>query len=637
MSASTSTISLRFLSMSQSTWGIHRCPRVLRRSPLLPDFSPATSCLQNVTGGHLREPTLSSSLSPVVSIRSSSPESLPMRGWSPRRDRVPASALALSSLKTPAPVRMVNSIVSHSRRYSLGSVACARPMRSSPHLPRGEKTSLEENTLPKTENRFFPAAGAASAAVVDPARRTTHPNLILAICCMSLLIVGMDVTIVNVALPAIQKDLHARLAGLQWILDAYTLVVASFLMLAGSMSDRFGRRRVFQIGLAVFTIGSMLCSRAGTIEQLIGFRALQGFGASMLNPVALSIIANAFPEPKARARAVGIWGAVAGISLGIGPLIGGALTETIGWRSIFWVNVPIGVIAALLAARFVPESKAPRARAFDPVGQAMVLTGLATLTWGVIEGPHAGWGSALILGLFVTAAVAFLAFALYELRRRDPLLDLRFFHSVPFSSATLLALSAFSSFSGFLFLNALYLQQVRGFSAFHTGLFTLPLAVTMIVTAPWSGWLVGSYGTRPPLLASGAGLLLSSLMLTGLSQQTSVGWLLAAYALFGVGLGMVNPAISNSAVDGMPLSQAGVAAAIASTSRQVGAAIGVAVSGSVVAVSHARGTDFTTATHAIWWVMTACGAAVFLLGFAANTSWALASTGRVMHLLEGTQ
>jgi hypothetical protein len=215
----------------------------------------------------------------------------------------------------------------------------------------------------------------------------------------------------------------------------------------------------------------------------------------------------------------------------------------------------------------------------------------------------------LILGLFVTAAMAFLAFALYEPRRRDPLLDLRFFHSVPFSSATVLALCAFSSFSGFLFLNALYLQQVRGFSAFHTGLFTLPLAVTMIVSAPWSGWLVGSYGTRPPLLASGAGLLLSSLMLTGLSPQ-------------------------NSAVDGMPLSQAGVAAAIASTSRQVGAAIGVAVSGSVVAVSHARGTDFTTATHAIWWVMTACGAAVLVLGFASNTAWARGSTERVVHLFE---
>jgi MFS family permease len=240
----------------------------------------------------------------------------------------------------------------------------------------------------------------------------------------------------------------------------------------------------------------------------------------------------------------------------------------------------------------------------------------------------------LILSLFVTAAVAFLIFVLYEPRRRDPLLDLRFFHSVPFSSATVLALSAFSCFSGFLFLNALYLQQVRGFSAFHTGLFTVPLAVTMIVCAPWSGRLVGSYGTRLPLLASGAGFLVSTLMLTGLNQQTSVGWLLAVYALFGVGLGMVNPAITNSAVAGMPLSQAGVAAAIASTSRQVGAALGVAVSGTVVAMSHARGTDFTTATHAIWWVMTVCGVVVLVLGIASNTAWARGSTERIAHLLE---
>jgi EmrB/QacA subfamily drug resistance transporter len=473
-----------------------------------------------------------------------------------------------------------------------------------------------------------------SEAVVHSPQQAVRPNLILAICCLSLLIVGMDVTIVNVALPAIQKDLHARLAGLQWILDAYTLVVASFLMLAGSMSDRFGRRRIFQIGLAVFTIGSLLCSQSGTIGQLIGFRALQGFGASMLNPVALSIIANAFQEPKARARAVGVWGAVAGLSLAIGPLIGGALTEAVGWRSIFWINVPIGIVAALLAARFVPESKAVRARAFDPAGQALVLIGLSTLTWGVIEGPHAGWGSRLILGLFTTAAGAAIAFVLYEPRRRDPLLDLRFFRSVPFSSATMVALCAFLCFAGFVFLNALYLQQVRGYSAFQSGLFTLPLAVTMMVCAPWSGRLVASYGPRPSLVAAGAGMLVSTLILTRLAPQTPAGWLLAAYALFGVGLGMVNPAITNSAVAGMPLSQAGVAAAIASTSRQVGAALGVAVSGTVVAASHARGTDFTTATHSIWWVMTACGAAMLLLGLASDTAWARTSRERVAHLLE---
>ena len=484
------------------------------------------------------------------------------------------------------------------------------------------------------ENQSFPNADMASRVAADSSKPTTHPYLILAICCMSLLIVSMDVTIVNVALPAIQKDLHARLAGLQWILDAYTLVVASFLMLSGSMSDRFGRRRVFQIGLSIFTLGSLLCSRAGTIEQLTVFRALQGFGASMLNPVALSIIANAFPAQKARARAVGIWGAVAGASLGIGPLIGGALTEAIGWRSIFWINVPIGILAALLAARFVPESKAARARVFDPIGQALVLIGLATLTWGVIEGPHAGWDSGLILGLFAVAAASFVAFVFYEQKRIDPLLDLRFFQSVPFSSATLLAVSAFSCFAGFLFLNALYLQQVRGFSAFHTGLFTLPLAVVMLVCAPLSGHLVGSYGTRPSLLASGIGFVLSTLILTRLDHQTSIVWLLAAYGLFGGALGMINPTITNSAVSGMPLSQAGLAAAIASTSRQVGAALGVAISGTVVAVSRTRGTDFATATHAIWWVMTACGVVVLVLGFASNTRWALASTERVAHLLE---
>jgi EmrB/QacA subfamily drug resistance transporter len=488
--------------------------------------------------------------------------------------------------------------------------------------------------LPKIKNQSFPDTGAITGVFIDLPKRASHPNLILAICCLSVLILSMDVTIVNVALPTIQQELHARLAGLQWLLDAYTLVVASFLMLSGSISDRFGRRRVFQIGLSIFTLASLLCSQAETIEQLIGFRVLQGFGASMLNPVALSIIANAFPQPKARARAVGVWGAVAGLSLGIGPVIGGALTEANGWRSIFWINVPIGIAAALLAARFVPESKAARTRAFDPVGQALVLIGLSTLTCGVIEGPREGWRSSLILGLFLTAAAALVAFVLYEPRRRDPLLDLRFFHSVSFSTATLLGLSSFSCFAGFLFLSALYLQQVRGFSAFHTGLFTVPLAIMMIVCAPWSGRLVGSYGTQLSLLAAGAGFMLSTLMLTRLAPHTSIGWLLAVYALFGVGLGMVNPAISNSAVAGMPLSQAGVAAAIASTSRQVGAAIGIAVSGTVVAVSHARGTDFTTATHAIWWVMTVCGAAVLVLGFASNTTWARESTERVTHLLE---
>ncbi len=458
--------------------------------------------------------------------------------------------------------------------------------------------------------------------------RPVRQNLVLGICCMSLLLVGMDVTIVNVALPAIQHDLRASLSGLQWIIDAYTLVVASLLMLSGSMSDRFGRRRVFQIGLVLFLTGSLLCSLAHNIDQLIAYRALQGLGASMLNPVALSIVANVFTEPKARAQAVGVWGAVGGMAFALGPMLGGVLTQTVGWRSIFWINLPIGIAAVILAAVYVPESKAERARAFDPVGQGLVFVGLTTLTYAVIEGPHEHWNSLLIRGLFAVAGVAFVAFLLYEPRRNEPLVNLRFFRSVPFSTATILGLSAFSSFSAFLFLNALYLQQVRGFSAFRTGLCTLPLALAMMVSAPWSGRLVGHYGTRPSLYAAGMGFLLSTLLMTQLAPGTPLPLLLVAYALFGLGLGMVNPAITNNAVAGMPLAQAGVAAAIASTGRQVGAALGVAVAGTVVSASRARGSSFTLATHPIWWLMTGCGAIVLLLGWGSSTAWARKTADR---------
>ena len=451
---------------------------------------------------------------------------------------------------------------------------------------------------------------------------------------MSLLIVGMDVTIVNVALPSIQADLHASVSGLQWIVDAYTLVVASLLMLAGSMSDRSGRRRTFQIGLSLFTVGSLLCSLTHSVGGLIAFRAVQGLGASMLNPVALSIIANTFPDRQDRARAVGIWGAVAGVSLAVGPIVGGALTQTLGWRSIFWINLPIGIAAIVLAARFVPESKAERARAFDPVGQVLVFVGLGCLVYGVIEGRRAGWGSGLILGLFAAAAMALVVFVLYEPRRKDPLVDLRFFRSVPFSSATVLAVCAFSSFAGFLFLNALYLQQVRGLSAFQTGTCTLPLAVMMMVCAPLSGRLVGTHGPRVSLLISGVCLLASTLMLTRLTVLgTPIVTMLIAYALFGAGLGMVNPAISNSAVNGMPLAQAGVAAAIASTGRQVGSALGVAVAGTVVSVHHGDKAGFTESTHLVWWVMCGCGLVVLVLGGVANTKWSKASVARVGSLL----
>jgi EmrB/QacA subfamily drug resistance transporter len=451
--------------------------------------------------------------------------------------------------------------------------------------------------------------------------------LILAICCMSLFIVGLDTTIVNIALPSLRTDLGASTAGLQWTIDAYTLVLASLLVLAGSTADRVGRRRTFQTGLALFTAGSLLCSVAPGLGWLIAFRAVQAIGGSMLNPVAMSIITNVFTEPRERARAIGVWGAVVGFSLALGPLVGGALVGSLGWRAIFWVNVPVGVAAFLLAARFVPESRAPKPRKIDPIGQVLVFLVLASTTYGIIEGPERGWSSYEILGCFVLGALALVALLIYEPRRAEPLIDLRFFRSVPFSGATLIAVSAFASLAGFLFLNSIYLQDVRGLSPLHAGLWTLPMAAMTVLVSPLSGRLVGSVGTRVPLTLAGIGFIAGMLPMTRLSATTPFCVLTLSYVMFGFGFAMVNSPITNTAVSGMPREQAGVAAAIASTSRQVGSAMGVAVLGA--AVSTATGADFAARSHAGWWIIVGLGVVVLVLGVVTTGKWARATTERV--------
>ena len=242
-------------------------------------------------------------------------------------------------------------------------------------------------------------------------------NLILAICCTSLFIVGLDTTIVNVALPSIGRELHASVSGLQWVIDAYILVLASLFMLSGSTADRVGRRRTFQAGLALFAVGSLLCSLAPGLGWLVAFRMLQAVGGSMLNPVALSIVTNVFIEPRERARAIGVWGGVFGLSMALGPIVGGALVDTVGWPGIFWVNVPVGIAAIILTALYVPESRAPRARRPDPVGQVLVIVLLASLIYAFIEGPGRGWTAAAILACFALAAVALAGLIGYERRR----------------------------------------------------------------------------------------------------------------------------------------------------------------------------------------------------------------------------
>ncbi|HEY0933955.1 MAG TPA: MFS transporter, partial [Trebonia sp.] len=458
-----------------------------------------------------------------------------------------------------------------------------------------------------------------------------RPWLILSICCLSLLIVGTDATIVNVALPSIRQDLHASLSGLQWAVDAYTLVIGSFLMVSGSTGDRFGRRRVFQAGLALFTLGSLLCSLAPNVTALIIFRCLQALGGSMLNPVALSIITNIFTERRARARAMGVWGAVFGISLAIGPVVGGLLVTSLSWRAIFWINIPIGVAAIILTQLFVPESRAATARRFDPWGQLLIIVFLSTLTFGVIEGPSHGWGSPLIVGMFAAAAAAAVSLVLVESRREQPLLQVRFFRSVPFSGASVIAVLSFGVLAGFLFLNTLYLQDGRGYSALRAGLMTLPMAVMICVFAPVSGRLVGSRGPRLPLVTAGLVLAVAAGLLFRLSGSTSTLYLLGDYLLFGIGFGLVNAPISNTAVSGMPNSQAGVAASVASASRQTGNALGVAIVGSLIA--GAADSGLASASHAAWAVLAACGLAVAVLGYATTGRRALATADRVRETL----
>ncbi len=468
-----------------------------------------------------------------------------------------------------------------------------------------------------------------------PALSHRRRMLVLAICCMSLFIVGLDNTIVNVALPAIRTDLHASVSGLQWTVDAYTLVLASLLVLGGSTADRLGRRRVFQTGLLIFTLASLLCSLAPSLGWLVAFRMLQALGGSMLNPVAMSIITNTFTDPRERARAIGVWGGVVGISLALGPVLGGGLVGWIGWRSIFWINIPVGLAAVVLCAKFVPESKALRPRRVDLAGQVLVMLVLGTLTYAIIEGPGSGYLSAGIVPLFVLSAAG-LAFLIgYERRRREPLIEVRLFRSAPFAGATVIAVCAFAALAGFLFLNTLYLQEVRGLSALHAGLYTLPMAGMTFLFGPISGRLVGTRGPRPSLVLAGIAMLISSLMLTSITPTTSLGWLFTAYAIFGFGFGLVNAPITNTAVSGLPIEQAGVAAAFASASRQIGQSLGVAVVGSA-AVARVAGDfklGFADASHAGWWTLAGCSLAVLVLGVVTTGRWARGTAERAAERL----
>ncbi|MFI1502498.1 DHA2 family efflux MFS transporter permease subunit [Streptomyces platensis] len=467
-----------------------------------------------------------------------------------------------------------------------------------------------------------PVLSPAAAAGLSPRRK----SLVLAICCVSIVVVVMDISIVNVALPSMGRDLHASESGRQWAVDAYTLVLAAFLVLAGATADRVGRRRVFQAGLAAFGLGSVLCGLAPDIGWLIAARALQAVGGTMLNPVAMAIVANTFTGAAERARAIGVFASMSGLALALGPVLGGGLVDALGWRSVFWINVPIVAVAIVCAALFVPESRAERARRFDPVGQVLMVLVLGCVVYAIIESGTLGWTSPVIVGLLAVAAFGVAGLLGYEPRRADPLLELRLFRSVPFSSAIVMALFALCGFGAFLFVTTQYLQDVRGLSPVAAGLCLLPVGLPVLVVAPLTGRVVGARGPLLPLAVAGMALALGGGLSLGLGPETPLPAVLAVHLLFGVFLGAVNPPITNAAISGMPRSMAGLAGSLASTGRQTGTTLGVAISGTLIGPQIAHGgTAFMAAAHRVSWMLVVLGAGILLLAAISSSAWARAT------------
>ncbi|MFF5024752.1 MFS transporter [Streptomyces collinus] len=472
-------------------------------------------------------------------------------------------------------------------------------------------------------------ASEPSAEGTSPLRR----RLVLACCSTSIVIVILDFTALNVALPMIQRDLHTSVSGLQWILAAYGLVLCSLQMSAGAIGDRAGRRKTFRIGLCVFVLGSTLCAVAPTLEWLVLFRVLQGIGAAVLSPLSLSIIAGVFSGEAERARAIGTWSSASGIALAAGPLLGGAVVDSLGWRFVFWLSVLVALVALLLT-RHVPESRMDPVRGADPVGQVLMAVFLAALVYVIIEGPGRGWGTPVILGCICVLVMALTALVPYELRHRHPLIDPRFFRSVPFTSAGLIAMGAVGAGAGFLFLSTLYLQDARHLTPLQTGLWLLPMTGMTVILAPLAGRLTATLGPRVPLLIAGAALTAGGLMYTVAGAETgSVPALMVAFGLNGIGYAIALTPVTQIVVSGLPPAQSGVAGGVIMTSRLVGQSLGIAVTGAFLSsalhsTTHRSPTAFAGASLPAWWIITACGATIVLLGTVATTPWARATARR---------
>jgi EmrB/QacA subfamily drug resistance transporter len=422
---------------------------------------------------------------------------------------------------------------------------------------------------------------------LDPAAIHARRWWTLAVMCLSLMVIGVDNTILNVALPTLVRDLGASTSQLQWIVDAYTLVFAGLLLTAGSLGDRFGRRRALTVGLLIFGAGSVASAVAGSAEQLILTRALMGVGGALIMPATLSIISNVFTVPAERGRAIAVWAGFSAMGIAIGPLSGGWLLEHFWWGSVFMVNIPIVLLALTGGRLFVPESKDPKPRGVDPLGAVLSIVGLGALVWAIIEAPVHGWTDPTTVSAFLAGAVFIAGFIAWERHTDHPMLDVRFFANPRFSAASLAVTMVFFALFGSTFLQTQYLQFVLGYSAFEAGLRVGPVALVLMVTAPLSARLVERVGTKY-VVAGGLALVSLSLVVLSFATVTS-GYspVLASILILGVGMGMTMAPATESIMGSLPRAKAGVGSAVNDTTRQIGGALGVAILGSLLASTYA--------------------------------------------------
>jgi len=408
---------------------------------------------------------------------------------------------------------------------------------------------------------------------------------ILGVLCLSLLVIGLDNTILNVALPTLVRDLGASTSQLQWIVDAYTLVFAGLLLTAGSLSDRYGRRTALASGLVIFGVGSVASAFAGSASTLIFTRALMGVGGAFIMPSTLSILTNVFPAEE-RGRAIGIWAGVSGLGIGIGPVVGGWLLTHFWWGSVFLVNVPV-VIFALIAGRLiVPNSKDPSAPRLDPVGASLSIVGLVSLVFGIIEAPSHGWTDPLILTAFGIALITLTAFIAWERRSDHPMLNLEFFKNPRFTAANISVTLVFFALFGSLFFLTQYLQFVLGYSTLQAGYRVAPIALVLIVVSPLTGRLVNRLGNKV-LVTAGMSVVAAGLWyLSTLTIASGYGHVLISIMILGTGMSLAMTPATESIMGSLPLAKAGVGSAMNDTTRQIGGALGVAILGSVFASAY---------------------------------------------------